>query len=319
MGAFDKEMKSMDGAWSNAPESSDLPEGQYTLTIQAAEIRKSKNSGKLRATFQYVVSEGEHLGASQFDGFTLDPDNPIGMSMLKQLLGKRLGYEIPESLGDVEDILADISKKHPIVSAQIVRKGDFTNVRVLEVLSAESESIEGAAESVAEEPAAEEPAADDPVVATLNVGDAVTFENDGETHTGTITKANEDGSFDVETETENWNEVPADMLSLTETVEPETEAEETDDKLTDLIALAGAHGIEIVDGATRAKVEKTLKAAKWQRDELTKEEIAALEEIGVVIPKAAPKSAVKSVAKPATKPAAKPSAKSGKIVAKSKK
>lgn len=320
MGAFTKEMKTMDSAWTNAPESSDLPEGQYTLTIQAAEIRKAKSSGKLRATFQYVVSEGEHLGASQFDGFTLDPENPVGMSMLKNLLGKRLGYEIPESMGDVEDILADITKKHPIVSAQIVKKGDFTNVRVLELLSAESEdATEDAAEEAeaADAPLEEETESE---AAAFAVGDAVTFETDGETQNGKITKANDDGSFDVETDSENWSEVPADLLTLVEESADEEaeEEEEVDETLPELIALGNAHGLDIADDADRETAEETIKATKWKRDELTKEEIAVLEAIGVKpVAKATAKPAAKPAPKPAAKPTSKPAAKpAGKVIPK---
>lgn len=326
MGEFDKELKDMGSAWSDAPASSDLPEGSYTMTIQEAEIRKTKSSGKLRATFRYVVSEGEHQGASQFDGFTLDPENPVGMSMLKQLLGKKLGYEVPETIQEVQDILGDISKKNPIVTAQVVRKGDFTNVRVLEVVG------EG---GVAKPFPKKTPPTSAPravaASASLSEGDEVTFENEGKTEKGKIIKARADGSFDVEAESDTWREVPAEMLTLASgddeaSAEEEPATEEGDDR-TSLLALAAAHGIAgLKDDMTHEKLVEELKGYEWKRDELTKDEIALLERTGILsapkktspppkkteqAPKPAPKVAPKATPKK-TPPRTKAPTKKGK-------
>jgi cell division septation protein DedD len=347
-GEFDKELKAMNSAWSDAPESSDLPEGVYTMTIQEAEIRKSKNSGKLRASFRFVVSDGEHLGASQFDGFTLDPDNPVGMSMLKQRLGKQLGYEVPESMQDVLEILADISKKNPIVSAQIIKKGDFTNVRVLEVLGeAEADAqqepnADADADADADAGTEPEPEPEEQTEPTLkasksrkaqesqedespsfNEGDAVTFENAGETFEGTIKKDNGDGTYNVETEQEVWESVPSTMLTAAGSVqeeeeeepaeEPEEEQAGSDELRTALLSLAAAHGIDVDEGMDRDTLISTLAEYEWKKSDLVDEEVAALEEAGITVVAEAPKP--KPAAK-AAKPAAKPAAKAAKPAAK---
>lgn len=330
---FEKELAAMESAWNDAPETSDLPEGTYTMTLQEADLRKTKSSGKMRATFRYVVSEGEHLGASQFDGFTLDPDNPMGMSMLKQFLGKKMGYEIPDSTTGLVDILADITKRSPIVSAQIVRKGEFTNVRVLEVLGEGGEAGETPAEEEVEEaPAPKAPikkakavAAKEPEAVDLSVGAEVQFKNEGDVIVGKIVKKKKGGFFDVECDDAVYQDVPGEMLTAVgveaEPAEEETEeapAEEEipaeddgeEEKRLALINTAQAHGVEVTDDMTLEDLVAEMGQYEWKKSDLVDDEIAALEAAGIpVVAPAKPKPASKPAPKPALKPASKPVAK----------
>lgn len=287
-GAFDKELRAMDSAWANAPEGfADLPEGIYTMQISEASIKKTKTSGKPRATFRFVVTEGEHLGSSQMDGFMLDPENPVGMSILKTLLGKKLGYEIPDSLSEVEDILADISKKNPIVTAQVVKKGDFTNVKVLEMVDA------GGGESPPEDTT--DNAAADGGDDGYKVGDKVKFKNEDEMVLGTITKKSKSGDFSIETDDAVWDDIPADLLSLQddEAADPEMEA---------LVGFCGAQGVAIDSDASKEGIIKILSKMRWASEELTSHERELLTTNGIKLvtapaPKATPKSAPKATPK----------------------
>lgn len=315
MSEFDKELEQMDSAWNNAPETSDLPEGQYTMTIQDAKLGKTKTSGKLRASFQFTVAEGEHLGSSQWDGYNLDGENPVGMSFLKRLLTK-LGYDIPESLAEVGDILTDIATKNPVVLAQVVKKGDFTNVRVQEVVA---DSGGKTAPSAAKAQAKRQPAARTPVedvhdiiaageveaAEGFAIGDVVTFENNGTEYTGTIKAIRDDGTYDVETESDVWNEVPADLL----TKAASADSPEEDDGRESLALLAGAHGVEIQDGDGPEEIVAALRKHRWVRSDLTDDEIALLAEHGIKPATPAPKPTPKPAAQPSTKPAAKAHAK----------
>lgn len=277
--AFEKELARMDSAWSNAPKDTDLPEGIYTATIQSAEMRKSQKSGNPMVTMRFVVADGEHLGAQQNNNNVLNPENPVGMSILKKTLTK-LGYEIPETMAEVADILADVSKKNPIVTIQVKKSGEYTNVYVLELVS------EGDAK-------AEAPVADDSDDAEFAVGDDVTFEAEGATQSGKITEKNKDGTYAVETEEANWPEVAASDLT-------KAEAEETD---PELLAMAQAHQIKGLEDGTEALIA-AMKCHSWMRSELTDDEIALLETHGIKTAAAAQKP----VAKAPTKAPAKKSA-----------
>ena len=323
---FDSELEAMNSAWSEAPESNDLPEGVYTMTIQSAEIKRTKTSGKLRATFQYVVSEGEHEGASQYDGFMLDGESPVGMSVLKQLISK-LGYEVPADFSEVNDVLSEITNSNPIVSAQIVRKGDFTNVRVVELLDGAPEGDEPAEDDEEEVEDADESndAGDDESGDSddseeqkeLAVGDKVSLEVEGSIYIGTISKIRRDGTMDVETDEEVFEEVDPALLTPEDTDESNDEDADEDKELKTAIELATAHDIEgIDDDTTKKKAFKILGEAEWDRSELTDEEIEFLTEVvGVELPepkKAKPvaKAQVKPASKkPTAKPASKPVAK----------
>ena len=296
---FDKELARMDSAWSNAPKDTDLPEGIYTATIQSAELRKSQKSGNPMVTMRFVVAEGEHLGSTQMNNNVLNPDNPVGMSILKKTLTK-LGYEIPETMAEVADILADVSKKNPIVNVQVKKSGEYTNVYVLELVSEGGDSSpkeEAAAEAIEED---EAPNADD---AAFTVGDEVVFDAEGEEQSGKITKRNKDGSYAVETEDANWPEVPADDLrALAGEEDSETDA--------DLLAVAQAHDLKVVVDAGTEALVAAMKRHTWKRSELTDDEMAILEAHGIKtaasaqkpVAKTAPKVAPKAPAKKAAAP-----------------
>ena len=301
---FAKEMAEMNGAWTDAPDNSDLPEGVYSMIIQSAEVKRTKTSGKLRATFQFVVAEGEHEGASQYDGFMLDGDSPVGMSMLKQLISK-LGYEVPEDFSDVNDVLNDITNANPLVSGEVKRKGDFTNVRVLELLEAADGSDEGATDDddddavedtdgaeddeageeaeEGEEEGEEESEDDEVEEVELAVGVAVSLEVEGDTYQGAVKKIRKNGNVDVETDEEVFEDVEPDLLTIV-TEEGEEEGEDTEQATA--VELAAAHGIDgIEDDTPKAKALNILRKQKWNKDELTDEEIEFLTDVvGIEFP-----------------------------------
>lgn len=289
--AFEKELARMDSAWSNAPKDTDLPEGIYTATIQSAEMRKSQKSGNPMVTMRFVVADGEHLGAQQNNNNVLNPENPVGMSILKKTLTK-LCYEIPETMAEVADILADVSKRNPIVTIQVKKSGEYTNVYVLELVS----DGDAKAEAIEED---EAPVANDSDDAEFAVGDDVTFEAEGATQSGKITEKNKDGTYAVETEEANWPEVAASDLTKAEAeadAEPEADPE--------LLALAQAHEIKVAAEAGTEALVAAMKRHSWKRSELTDDEIALLETHGIKTAAVAQKPVAKAPAKPAPTKAA---------------
>jgi hypothetical protein len=227
MGKFTNRLKAMDEQWKNS--GSGFPEiapGEYTLQITGAELKESQTSGNLRATFTYTLMDGEQAGETLMDGFTLDGEKPAGMRMLKGLLEK-LEMEVPESMSDVEGILGTVAEAGLTVRALIKKSGDFTNVKVQELL--------GSAEAVADEDAAEADPAEEGVEAETTEeaaegaeeetvdetptpkhgykkGMTVCFKNGADTITGKITKV--DGAMTtIETaEGDEWEDVPVQAL-----------------------------------------------------------------------------------------------------------
>jgi len=298
--AFAAELKKMNSSWSDAPENTNLPEGEYTFTVQNAEIKKAQSSGKLRAVFTLAVAEGEHAGATIQDGYNLDAENTLGMSMLKAQLG-RYGYEIPESLTDVVDILEAISAENPMVIGKVKQNGDFTNVRITEVLDGAA-----AKEGGEEEAPAEEEGGEGEEAAEIMVGSTVTFTVEDEEITATITKKHKDGSFDAENDDESFEKIDPSELTLVGDEEEGGEDGEAEDN-TDLLELVAAHGIpDIEEDMARADIIEALGGYEWKREELTDDEAALLEasEIEVIAKK---KVVVKPIVKAApAKTAAKP-------------
>jgi hypothetical protein len=320
---FKDELHDMDAAWSNAPENTDLPEGTYTMTISEGKLTKTKTSGKIRAAFCFVIAEGEHLGAKQWDGFMLDGENPIGMSFFKKFLAK-LGYEIPASMAEINDVLEDITARNPIVSAQVVRKGDFTNVRVLELLGEgggapqQAKLVHADAPKVTAKPTPKPKTKaavvqDDDAVegdgeqVAFGVGDEVAF-NDDEDNVivGKITKIEGDVA-EIETDDAVWGDIALENLRPNDGEEVVEEAEAEPADAVALRALLAAVGGEVTDDEARDDVVAKLAEYEWKRDEITEDEAKTLAGAGIAIvatPKPAPKP--KAVAKPVAAPAVKP-------------
>ena len=314
MGAFEKELKSMDGAWSSAPESGDLPVGQYTMQLGSVEIRKTQ-ADKMRAFIHYVVTEGTHQGVGQNDGFTLDTENPDkGMSMFKQWM-KNFVDEIPETMLEVKEILAELSNTNPLLVADVVKSkdGQYTNVRVVEVLGS-ADDADGVVEEEEEEEEEE-----------LSVGDEVEFTNpeDGEEYTGTIMKVMKNDMYKVETE-DDVVTVSGDILrgeAEEEEEEAEEEEEEAEEEVTEeqLFELASAHDLEVDDEMNGAQLVAAIKKHKWYRSELTDEEIEIVELCDAkILDKGDDKKAGKNVAKVAPKKVGKVAKKVGKEAPKKK-
>jgi flagellar biosynthesis GTPase FlhF len=357
MGAFEKELKSMDGAWSSAPESGDLPVGQYTMQLGSVEIRKTQ-ADKMRAFIHYVVTEGTHQGVGQNDGFTLDTENPDkGMSMFKQWM-KNFVDEIPETMLEVKEILAELSNTNPLLVADVVKSkdGQYTNVRVVEVLGS-ADDADGVVEEEEEEEEEE-----------LSVGDEVEFTNpeDGEEYTGTIMKVMKNDMYKVETE-DDVITVSGDILrgeaeeeeeeaeeeeeeaeeeeeeaeeeeeeaeeeeeeeaeeeeeeAEEEEEEAEEEEEEAEEEVTEeqLFELASAHDLEVDDEMNGAQLVAAIKKHKWYRSELTDEEIEIVELCDAkILDKGDDKKAGKNVAKVAPKKVGKVAKKVGKEAPKKK-
>ncbi|MFA7257617.1 MAG: hypothetical protein WC047_08600, partial [Kiritimatiellales bacterium] len=186
------------------------------------------------------VQEGESQGQVQTDFDNLETED--NLFWLQSKLAK-LGYELPEDIDELPEILEDIETNKPIVRCKVVCKDDFTHVYMNKVVE------ESGGQTKAELNGEDEPAkkkgkvekktepAPEPEKTTrrkkgaaaaveLEVGDMVSFVEEGETFTGKITAIN-DESADVEVDDtdEIWDVELSDLTKVEKEEEPSKKKE----------------------------------------------------------------------------------------------
>jgi len=286
-----------------------VPDGTYTMQLLSAEVTLSKASNNPMVDRRHVVVDGEQEGQEVRDRMMLHTDNgPYYANKWVELMG----YQSPEDLADLPEVVKVISEAHPIVVAEVRRSGEFLNVRVQQMLE-ESATVAQAEESApAAAPAAKKnlpkktaavAKATDPEEAGPAVGELVGFEFDGSTVQGPIEEL-KNGSAIVSVDGERY-EVPLGELVAAEAEPAAQEPAEDEELSAELLAFAQTHNLPVDDGSTVEALKDLIGGYEWKKAELTPDEIALLDKVGVEMT-AAP--APKPVAKPATKAQAKPAA-----------
>src|SRR3990167_7809564 len=132
---FKMNIKQLSKAWKTAYEVKDEitqgfePEdGRYAVAIVSASIGESKASGRDQITWEYLFLDGEYKGKSfrSFDGLERAEGLPYLMKRIEAL-----GYDVPESVDDLEGLLETITKEKPKVKIIVKTKGEFRNVYVI--------------------------------------------------------------------------------------------------------------------------------------------------------------------------------------------
>lgn len=197
MAVSKKEKKLLEGMWGEAedmPESS-LPDGKFQFKIIGAEFGLS-NSDKPRMASEYEVVGGDedYLGETVTVYDNLETSE--NMSWFKRKIS-RLGLEIPESFDDITDGTLAKEMIGCKFEGQCKTKDGFFNVYVNKPLDNDDNSeLEGTDEEEYREDSGEE---------TIEVGDTVTFNEDGEIYEGTVKTINEDDEqADVVVDDDEW-------------------------------------------------------------------------------------------------------------------
>jgi len=120
-----------------------LPEGEYSVRVQATLDATKKLPSRLMVTWAFTIAEGNKTGRKVFDR-TIIEDNKVGSQICRGRI-EDLGHEWPLRVIDIEPLLETITANPPLVSIQVTHsnsKGDdgkdYTNahVRIVDVLDA---------------------------------------------------------------------------------------------------------------------------------------------------------------------------------------
>jgi hypothetical protein len=274
-----------------------VPDGLYTLQLQEAVLKESESSGKLMITRTHLVLDGDYQGETIKDFLSLETEK--GPYFVAQWV-EQMGYEVPDNVEQLEDVILAISGANPVYTGNVKRSGDFTNVRVKELL----ETVEEPATPTT--PQAPKPTAPKAVTKPAvkaqahmgyGVGDSVSFtDGEGNAIGGTITAFEGAEAHVQDAGGAVWAVPLADLKpSSPQAEEPAPEANPNADAL---FAFAQAYGLEVKDGDD---VAESLKGYQWEEEKLMPEEIALLTANGIptlakpkpapvakAIPKAAP-------------------------------
>ena len=137
MSEFKKELKQLQNTWDDSEKvsvgGSDVPVGSYIGVIQSAEIIKIKGE-KLAVKAEYLIMDGEQKGKVYADFMHLG--NEWGLAFLRRWL-LLLDMEVPASLGDLPELLDEVTAKTPSIKFVIIQKGEYQNCKVLKQIDSD--------------------------------------------------------------------------------------------------------------------------------------------------------------------------------------
>ncbi len=285
MADMKKRLADMQDAWSTGKDKGiGVPEGIYKMQLQAAYLAESSNENMMIKR-EHLVLEGEQEGEVVYDQIMLESDQ--GPRWVAKWMGQ-MGFEAPDDALEIEETVKAIEDAAPIYMGKVVKKDDFDNVRIQEVLETEADRPEGAAEHAATSTTDDGDAGEE-----LAIGDTVSYDDGGEMVTGVIEAFDGDDAHVIGPDKKVWAYAKSDLTKV------EPEVAEADEELTALLALAQATDIEVSDSDDTATVIKKLDEYTWDADQLTADEVALLEasDIKVQKPKRKPVKKVKAKSK----------------------
>lgn len=136
---WSEKLKTMQDSWredvNTAP---GVPEGEYTMLLQDAYLKEAK-SGNMMIIREHLITEGEHAGTVVYDNLMLTNENgPYFIGLFFQILGE----EAPVDIMELEAAVLHIADKHSKYLADVKRNGDFSNVRITELLEESTGKLE---------------------------------------------------------------------------------------------------------------------------------------------------------------------------------
>lgn len=206
----------------------DLEPGVYLMSMTGATCDTFGVNQKLCIKWDYTVQEGESVGSIQSDFDQLETEDNLFWVQSKL---NQLGYDLPDEIKELPEVLEDIEKSKPILRCKVVEKGGYTHVYINKVVEGEGgltraelldeappASTKGKPDAKAEEAASGE----------IEVGSEVTH-TDGST--GVVKVVKEDGSYEVEFEGEVYGCEASEVTLIV--IEEETPAEEPEEPTND--------------------------------------------------------------------------------------
>jgi hypothetical protein len=137
----------------------EYPDGKYEAQLTGAKLGVSEG-GRNQIAFAWKFVDGDFEGKTKTAYQGIDTEDNLYF-LARDL--ERLGYELPDDLTDLPDILKDLEKSKPVASINLKSKGDFQNVYIRKVYTEsdeddedEEEDDDAAAEAEADDDAAED-------------------------------------------------------------------------------------------------------------------------------------------------------------------
>jgi hypothetical protein len=147
---FAKKLKAANANWAAAKEraassAGGIPEfddGRYIAQLVDAKIGESQ-AGRMQVVFKFVFQDTPYEGQHKLDFQGIETEQNL------EFLAKRLsqlGYELPDDLPGIADILTDINESKPLCKIHLKTKGDYQNVYLDKVLGESADEDEDATE-----------------------------------------------------------------------------------------------------------------------------------------------------------------------------
>lgn len=200
-----------------------IPDGKYKFKVVSSELTESSN-GNLMAVMECKVLAGEQKDSTFYNRQVL-MDNEVGFNILCQAF-QRLGYEAPDSVEEVEDILQEIDNDAPSFLGTVKTNGEYTNLRINQALDDEDDDVDEEDEDELEEDADDGSEEEDDTEDVIGMG--VIVDIDGTDYVGEVTDQDGD-DITVTFEDGDVQDFIASDASISWTDGDEEEEEEEDD------------------------------------------------------------------------------------------
>jgi hypothetical protein len=152
---FRKKLKNANKLWAGAKkkaaessQGSEYEDGKYLARLVKGEITES-NAGRLQVAWTWKFEEEPYEGKNKMAYQGLESEDNL-VFLARDL--DRLGYEAPEDIATIEEILADINKSKPLARIRLKSKGDFQNVYIDKVIGGDDDDEEADEETEGDTP-----------------------------------------------------------------------------------------------------------------------------------------------------------------------
>lgn len=171
----------------------DYDDGTYVARLTKAEVQESKGSGRLQIQWVLRFLDGDYKFKDYmgFDGLETEQNMMYGVG--PKIL--TLGFDAPESIEEIMELLEEVTKKKPFLKIQLKTKAgsEFQNLNFLKLLDEDDvsdlvgeEGSEEAGEEASEEASEEAEEEEKEEEATLEEGQKVSFTFKGEVKEGEV-------------------------------------------------------------------------------------------------------------------------------------
>lgn len=239
-------------------------DGRYMARLQGGEIGTS-DGGRLQLAWSWKFEDEPYEGKIKkaYQGL----ENEDNLVYLARDLN-RLGYEAPDDLAGVEEILKEIKKEKPLARIRLRTKGDFQNVYIDKVFGGDEDDTEEAEDEESdEEEATTEEESDEEEADEEEAGEEESDEEESDEEEETDEEEAEDEEEDDGVEVEVGMKVDADTSKGKKTGE-----------IIEILDTEGKVRVKTKDGVVKVSVDKISLATPAEPEAKPKKKAAAKEE-----------------------------------------